>query len=190
MKLLLHICCAPCAIYPVEVLRDKRMKVRGFFYRSNIHPYTECLKRQQALMGYADRIDLPVIVADAYDLEGFLRSMVYRESQRCLFCYRQRLTATAAIARKGRFDAFSTTLLYSKFQKHETIRTIAHEVADEVGVPFHYQDFRIGWKQGVEESKRLGMYRQQYCGCIYSEKERYLNQPQQSLKTQTTQQTQ
>jgi len=178
MKLLLHICCAPCAIYPLKVLREGRVAARGFFYRGNIHPYTECLKRQQALVEYADHIDLPLLVADAYDLEEFLRTVVYRGSRRCLFCYRLRLAATATIAKRGRFDAFSTTLLYSKHQKHDTIRTIAHEVANEVGVPFHYQDFRSGWKHGVQESKRLGMYRQQYCGCIYSEKERHLKQTQ------------
>ena len=77
------------------------------------------------------------------------------------------------MARRGKFDAFTTTLLYSKFQKHEQIRTIGEAVGKAVGVPFHYRDFRTGWSEGVEVSKRLGMYRQQYCGCIYSEKERF-----------------
>ncbi|MGD9247640.1 MAG: epoxyqueuosine reductase QueH, partial [Desulfobacteraceae bacterium] len=76
---------------------------------------------------------------------------------------------------RGKFDAFSTTLLYSKFQQHETIRSIGHAVGQDVGISFLYQDFRVGWKEGVERSKQLKMYRQSYCGCIYSEKERYFN---------------
>ncbi len=173
MKLLLHICCAPCSIYPLRILREARHQVMGYFHTSNIHPYTECLKRQETLARYAREIDLKVIIADKYDLEGFLQSVVYRETQRCRICYHLRLRTTALLAKRGKFDAFSTTLLYSKFQKHEIIRSMGEAVADEVRIPFHYQDFREGWKEGVETSKRMGMYRQGYCGCIFSEKERY-----------------
>jgi len=180
MKLLLHICCAPCSIYPVEVLRADNVDVKGYFYRNNIHPYSECLRRQEALEQYAAQIDLQLIVADGYDLEGFLRNLVFREARRCLFCYRDRLKTTAQVAKHGRFDSFSTTLLYSRFQQHDTIRTIGEAVAEEVGIAFHYQDFRVGWKQGITVSKQLGMYRQQYCGCIYSEKERYLGKSKKS----------
>ena len=174
MKLLLHICCGPCSIYPIRVLGEDRFEVMGYFYRSNIHPYTECLKRQETLESYARQIEIKLIIAPEYDLEGFLRSAVFRESNRCELCYHDRLRSTALIAKRGKFDTFSTTLLYSKFQKHETIRSIGEAVGKEVGIPFHYQDFREGWKEGIQASKALGMYRQQYCGCIYSEKERYL----------------
>ena len=105
---------------------------------------------------------------------GFLRKAAFRESQRCRICYHDRLDAAARIAKKGRFDYFSTTLLYSKFQNHDQIRTIAEAVAKSVGIPFYYRDFRDGWKRGIEVSKSLGLYRQNYCGCIYSEKDRYL----------------
>jgi predicted adenine nucleotide alpha hydrolase (AANH) superfamily ATPase len=77
------------------------------------------------------------------------------------------------MAKRGRFDCFSTTLLYSKFQKHDEIKSIGEAVGKSAGITFYDNDFRAGWKEGVETSKRLGMYRQQYCGCIYSEKERY-----------------
>ncbi len=174
MKLLLHICCGPCSIYPIRVLGEDRFEVMGYFYRSNIHPYTECLKRQETLESYARQIEIKLIIAPEYDLEGFLRSAVFRESNRCELCYHDRLRSTALIAKRGKFDTFSTTLLYSKFQKHEAIRSIGEAVGKEVGIPFHYQDFREGWKEGIQASKALGMYRQQYCGCIYSEKERYL----------------
>jgi predicted adenine nucleotide alpha hydrolase (AANH) superfamily ATPase len=80
------------------------------------------------------------------------------------------------MARHGKFDYFTTTLLHSKFQKHELIRSIGESLGKSCGVPFLYRDFREGWKQGIETSKRLNMYRQQYCGCIYSEKERFFKE--------------
>jgi hypothetical protein len=157
----------------VRILREADHDIMGYFYGSNIHPYSEYLRRRQTLIEYAETIDLKMILSETYDLEHFLRNVVYREKQRCLFCYEERLRTTALMARRGKFDAFSTTLLYSKFQKHDTIRSIGTSVAQEVGIPFVYQDFRQGWKEGVRTSKAMGMYRQQYCGCIYSEKERY-----------------
>ena len=176
MKVLLHTCCGPCSIHPVQTLRDANHDVMGFFYRSNIHPYTECLKRQETLSDYASQIDLKLIIADEYNLEAFLQNVAFRESNRCQYCYHERLQTTALIAKRSQFDAFSTTLLYSKFQNHDAIRSIGESVSNQVGLPFIYQDFRTGWKKGVETSKQLGMYRQQYCGCIYSEKERYCRQ--------------
>lgn len=173
MKLLLHICCAPCSIYPVSALRSDNHDIMGYFYNNNIHPYTEYVKRKEALVQYARQIDLKLIIPDTYDMEGFLRSVVFRETDRCRFCYYDRLKATALIAKSGKFDAFSTTLLYSKFQKHAVIRSIGDSIASEAGIPFFYEDYRTGWQEGVTTSKAMGMYRQQYCGCIYSEKERY-----------------
>ncbi len=145
----------------------------GFFYRRNIHPYTECIKREQTLKDYAEKINLKVIYDKNYDLEGFLQNIVFREKNRCYFCYYDRLKSTAIIAKKSKFDSFSTTLLYSKFQKHDLIKSIAENISQMISIPFYYMDFRIGWKEGVLESKELGLYRQQYCGCIYSENERF-----------------
>ena len=173
MKILLHICCAPCAVFPVKVLRKQEMDVHGFYYRHNIHPYTECLKRQETLQAYEKTIDLHVIYQQDYDLEGFVRNVVFRESKRCEFCYQDRLKATAMVAKRGKFDFFSTTLLYSRYQQHEAVKSIGEEIGRRHDVPFYYSDFRTGWKEGIAESRQLGMYRQQYCGCIYSEKERY-----------------
>lgn len=173
MKLLLHICCAPCSIYPIGRIRANHHDIMGFFYRSNIHPFTECLKRQQTLEAYARQIDLKLIVAQDYDLETFLQSIAFREANRCHICYHQRLQTTAKLAKRGKFDGFSTTLLYSKHQNHDAIRSIGEALAGQNGLTFYYEDFREGWKEGIDISKRLGMYRQQYCGCIYSEKERY-----------------
>ncbi|NOY69235.1 MAG: epoxyqueuosine reductase QueH [Deltaproteobacteria bacterium] len=177
MKILLHICCAPCSIFPVEQLRDENFEVRGFFFRHNIHPYTECLKREESLKKHAARIGLKLIYQTGYDLEGFLRKAAFREQDRCRICYFERLNETAKLARHGKFDCFSSTLLYSKFQNHELIRQIGESIGKSIGIPFYYSDFRTGWKYGIEESKKLAMYRQQYCGCIYSEKQRFFHPP-------------
>ncbi|MGA6926359.1 MAG: epoxyqueuosine reductase QueH [Desulfosarcina sp.] len=177
MKLLLHICCAPCSIHPVQVLRADRFDLMGFFYRDNIHPLTECIKREATLDAYAESISLKMIYPPGYEMEAFLRGVVFREAQRCAYCYHERLTTAARFAKKGKFDGFSTTLLYSRFQNHEQIRAIGETAGKMAGVPFYYRDFREGWKAGIDESRRLGMYRQSYCGCIYSEKERYYRQP-------------
>jgi predicted adenine nucleotide alpha hydrolase (AANH) superfamily ATPase len=173
MKLLLHICCAPCTIYPLKVLRSQGIEVYGFFYNPNIHPYQEFQRRLMTLQGFASTVSLPLQVTGAYEMEEFLRLVVFRETERCRFCYAMRLKAAALAAKEGNFEAFSTTLLYSRFQKHEAIKEIGQQIGREVGVPFYYSDFRPGWQEGVDESKRLGLYRQKYCGCIYSEKERF-----------------
>jgi len=145
----------------------------GFFYRHNIHPYAECLKRQEHLEAYAGQIGLRLIIQEGYDLEGFIQNVVFREKDRCTYCYHDRLRTTALLAKRGKFDYFTSTLLYSKFQNHDLIKSMGESIGKSTGVPFWYEDFRSGWKEGVEKSKERKMYRQQYCGCIYSEKERF-----------------
>ncbi|MBF0228695.1 MAG: epoxyqueuosine reductase QueH [Desulfamplus sp.] len=176
MKLLLHTCCGPCTIYPLKILQGENIDVMGFFYRHNIHPFSECLKREKTLLDYAESKGVKVICQHTYELERFLQSVVFREKDRCKFCYHDRLSVAAKVAKKGKFDAFSSTLLYSRFQNHEMIREIGYAVGKEEGISFFYRDFRQGWKEGIDESKQLEMYRQQYCGCIYSEKERFYKQ--------------
>ena len=173
MRILLHICCAPCSIYPIDQLRADGHDVMGFFYRSNIHPYTECLKRQQTLETYAAKIGIKLIIGEDYDIETFLQNVAFRETNRCQYCYHHRMQTTAKLAKRGKFDGFSSTLLYSKYQNHEAIRSIGKALSKQTGLTFFYDDYRRGWKEGIEASKQLGMYRQQYCGCIYSEKERF-----------------
>ena len=172
-RILLHTCCGPCTIVPLRSLRDQNWEVHGFFFNPNIHPYQEFQRRLEALHQLAKNQDLPLIVRDDYPLEDFLRQVVFREQDRCLVCYAIRLDAAARLAKKSRFDAFTTTLLYSKRQKHELVCAIARDAASRYGIVFHYEDFRTGWKEGQAAAKNLGLYRQQYCGCIYSEKERF-----------------
>jgi predicted adenine nucleotide alpha hydrolase (AANH) superfamily ATPase len=173
MKLLLHICCAPCTIYPLHTLRNQQIDVQGFFHNPNIHPTREYAKRLQTLKDYARISDLEVIISDRYDLEDFLNQTHPWGSERCRVCYRLRLAAAAREAKARQFDAFSTTLLYSRFQKHDWIKEAGLEIAQAHHIPFYYQDFRPGWAEGVIQSKELGLYRQPYCGCIFSEKERF-----------------
>jgi len=174
MNVLLHICCAPCSIVCIDGLREEGHELRGFWFNPNVHPVTESQKRREALETYSERIDLPMIWRNDYRLQEWLRMVAFREEERCRFCYHQRLTAAANVAIKGNFDAFTTTLLYSKQQKHELLVEMAEQVAKSAGIEFLYRDFRPRWKEGIQRSQQEGMYRQQYCGCIYSEKERYL----------------
>jgi epoxyqueuosine reductase len=169
----MHLCCAPCGIYPIKHLRHEGADVMGFFYRDNIHPWLECRRREETLREYAEKIDLPVIYQKGYDIEAFLRNVAFRETNRCQYCYHDRLKTTAILAKRGQFDYFTSSLLYSKFQQHEVIKSIGDAIGKSIGLPFFYHDFREGWKEGVDTSKQLNMYRQPYCGCIYSEKERF-----------------
>jgi predicted adenine nucleotide alpha hydrolase (AANH) superfamily ATPase len=173
MKLLLHICCAPCTIYPLEILRKEVRQVKGVFFNPNIHPYLEYKKRLDTVHEYAAREGLEVALAEGYPIEDFLQKTSTMGKDRCRYCYEVRLRYTAEQARKGFFDAFTTTLLYSQFQKHDLIRATGEHIARELEIPFFYNDFRAGWEEGVRQSKEMGLYRQKYCGCIYSEKERF-----------------
>jgi predicted adenine nucleotide alpha hydrolase (AANH) superfamily ATPase len=172
-KVLLHICCGPCATYPVPWLRDQGYMVMGYYSNSNIHPYSEYIKRQEALAEYAQIADFKVIWDQEYNPVKYFQNMAFRESNRCMLCYSMRLENTAHIARKGNFDFFTTTLLVSKHQNHELIRSIGDAAGKKLGVEFLYHDFREGYKQTIDASKKMGLYRQQYCGCLYSEIERY-----------------
>ena len=174
MKILLHICCAVCTSFPLSILQGEGWRVFGFFFNPNIHPYQEYRRRLETVQQFAEDVDLEVIYRDEYDVVGFLREIVFRESQRCHICYHMRLDATAGLAKKSRMDGFTSTLLYSKKQNHELICQMGEEIGQTKGVPFIYRDFRNGWQEGAEKSKELKLYRQQYCGCIFSEQERYL----------------
>ncbi|MDX9821308.1 MAG: epoxyqueuosine reductase QueH [Syntrophales bacterium] len=173
MKILLHICCGPCTIFPLKVLRSEGFAVQGLFFNPNIHPYQEYVRRLDTLRAYADERSLEVRFDEEYPLEEFLSNVALRVDQRCRHCYEVRMRTTANLARKEGFRFFTTTLLYGIYQKHDLVAEIGRAVAKETGVEFYYSDFRTGWKEGVDLSKELGMYRQRYCGCIYSEKERF-----------------
>jgi len=173
VKILLHTCCAPCSIYPLEQMRSSGHEVTGYFYNHNIHPYLEYQKRKETLRQFSEQVTLPMLYRDDYDLEDFLAAVADKPAQRCSYCYASRLNATAAVAAESGFEAFSTSLLYSRYQRHDEIRELGDQLARQYGIEFYYEDFRKGWQEGIRISKEMGLYRQQYCGCIYSEKDRY-----------------
>ncbi len=175
MKILLHSCCGPCSVYPLEVMRGEGLDVLGYFFNPNIHPYKEFRRRIVALEELAAQEKFQVEFVRDYGLREFLRQVVFHEDKRCGKCYKMRLEATVKKAAELKVDAFSTTLLYSRYQNHELIRSQAEQLAEEYGVPFYYRDFREGWQEGIDKSIEKGLYRQPYCGCIYSEQERYDN---------------
>jgi epoxyqueuosine reductase len=173
MNVLMHICCGPCSIYPLRILSGEDHRLTGFFCNPNIHPYREFKRRRDTLADFARLSSLYLVIDESYDLEAFLLGALEKGKDRCLFCYSTRLERTFIKAKQERFEAVTTTLLYSKYQRHDDIAAIGEQFAQFYGLPFLYRDFREGWTEGQEESKRLDMYRQSYCGCIFSERDRY-----------------
>jgi Uncharacterized protein conserved in bacteria len=173
MRILLHVCCGPCMVYPLRRLREQGYETTGFFFNPNIHPYREFRHRLDTVRQFAGAAGCPMEIDDQYGLTEYLRRVVFHEADRCARCYDLRLTAAAARAAADGFDAFSSTLLYSKYQNHRLLNMLGEQSAHAHGIRWHYEDFRTGWQEGIDESIRLGLYRQPYCGCIYSEQERY-----------------
>ena len=173
MKTLLHICCAPCANQCIEVLRGDKNEVTGFWYNPNIHPFTEYRSRRNCLREYAQTIDLPMIEQNDYALRPFVRAVAEDISGRCVKCYEMRLFETAKAAAEGGFDSFTSSLFISPYQNHELMREVAERAAVEYGVKFLYRDFRSYFKAGQEKARELGFYMQKYCGCVFSEQDRY-----------------
>ena len=173
-ELLLHVCCAPCSTYSIKAFAKKGFQITGFFFNPNIQPYKEFQKRVNTVQNYFRSQNTPLICNADYLLEDFLRSVPFQKPERCFACYRWRLERTAAEAKQKQMKFFSTTLLISPFQHHDALKKICREVQEKIGGEFIYKDLREGFKESTEISRREGLYRQNYCGCIFSEKERLL----------------
>ncbi len=149
-----------------------------FWYNPNIHPFTEYRSRRDTLCFFALEKMLQLFTDDEYGLRSFVKNVSQMESEssddRCLFCYRLRLEKTARLAAERSFDAFSTTLLISPYQIHDAIKEIGERVANDFSVEFLYRDFRPRFHEGQKQARNSGYYMQKYCGCIYSEEERYM----------------
>ena len=187
--MMLQTCCGPCLTGSRISFEEEGIDVTGLWYNPNIHPWTEYDRRLQTLQRYIYLKPIKMIYIDEYPLYGFICGMLnetcleageYRarmsdreRGKRCSYCYRKRLLKTAQEAQERGFDGFSTTMLISKHQDHPIIRRIGDEVAEETGTDFIYVDLRKNWKESIRISKDLRMYRQPYCGCIFSEQERY-----------------
>ncbi|MFH0809419.1 MAG: epoxyqueuosine reductase QueH [Pseudomonadota bacterium] len=174
MEILLHVCCGPCAVYSLDALRAEDLLVNGLFYNPNVHPLAEYRRRLDTLERYAAAQEMPLRCEPGWPVEDWLRAVAGNEGpERCRFCYRIRLERSARICAGRGLSAFTTTLLYSKYQRHDWVRQEGERAAALFGVEFIYRDLRLGWKEGVRRSKELGMYRQQYCGCLLSERDRW-----------------
>jgi len=167
---LIHVCCGNCLIYPYRVLKEEGFDIHGLWFNPNIHPFQEHQRRLFSFSYWAYKNNFNFFEIE-FDFDKWLREIKSYED-RCFGCYILRIRETAKFSKEKRYDYFTTTLLYSKHQKHEIIKRIGEEIEKEYRVKFLYYDFRKGWKEGIEESKKLNLYRQNYCGCIYSEIER------------------
>ncbi len=178
--LLLHSCCAPCLIAPYRQLKAGGTKITALWYNPNIHPVTEYRQRLQTLREFAEREGFPLLVKDDYGLREFVKAVAGDIEARCEHCYRVRLEMAAKTAADMGCDAFSSTLFYSRYQDHELLKEIAAELAEKYRIRFFYRDWRELWDEGTLLSKAAGMYRQKYCGCVFSEEDRYLKRTQAS----------
>lgn len=173
MKLLLHICCAPCSAACIKVLRDEGVDITGYWYNPNIQPFTEYDSRLNALKEYSRMIDLPVIYNDYYNLKEFVSKVSNSLDNRCGYCYLSRLENTALYASQNGYDAFSTTLFISPYQNHDLVKKICENLSKKYNIKFLYRDFRPYYYEGKIMFKETGLYMQKYCGCVFSEEERY-----------------
>lgn len=171
-KILLHTCCAPCTTAVVEKLRKSDYAVSGFFYNPNIHPYQEFQKRRETIEIFSSLEDFTFFTDVDYPLEDFLKQSL-EQKNRCFYCYQRRLKRTAQEAKEREFHFFSTTLLISPYQDIEALRFAGEEVGQEFGIKFYFEDFRPLYKKSREMAKAKNLYQQKYCGCIFSERDRF-----------------
>ncbi len=189
-KVLVHMCCGPCSIYPLKTALKGELEVVGYFYNPNIQPRGEHDKRRKAVETLSRLMEIDVIFGggEEYDAADFVKDSggraikTLKKEERCRHCYTLRLEAVAGEASLRGFDYFSSSLFYSKYQNHDLMLKLSGDLADKYGISLFYRDFRLGWKEGIKESKEMGLYRQQYCGCIYSWMERYNIEPKGSLE--------
>lgn len=173
MKILMHICCSNCALYPLQTFRKSGSRAVGLWYNPNIHPFAEYRARLQSLRTLQERWGLDVYYEGAYGAREFLAGITDSQADRCTHCYTLRMEHTARTARSQGFDAFTSTLLVSPFQKFDLLVQKGQEMAERHNIEFLAIDFRPGYREGMQLSRELGLYRQKYCGCIYSEIDRH-----------------
>lgn len=173
MKILMHMCCSNCSIHPLQSFLLKGMDIKGLWFNPNIHPYTEYSSRLESVQKLQKLWGLDIEYFDTYALDDFLKNVVGRGEKRCEFCYYARLEKTAETAKKMNLPLFTTSLLASPYQKFDIIVQTGKEIGRKFGLEFYSGDFRNGWPLARNVVRELGLYRQKYCGCVYSEMERY-----------------
>ena len=180
-RLLLHSCCAPCSSYVLEYLSDY-FAITDFFYNPNIAPQEEYRYREEELKRLIREMHPKyeiAFVAGKYDPERFYETVrglehIREGGERCFACYRLRMEEAALLAAKGGYDYFTTTLTISPLKNAEKINEIGRELEVQYGVKHLPSDFkkRGGYLRSIELSKEHGLYRQDYCGCVFSKAER------------------
>lgn len=176
MKLLMHTCCAPCSVYCIDSLREEGIEPTLYWYNPNIHPYMEYKARRDCLKEYANEINIKAIFEEEYGLDDFCKNVVGDLKNRCRnYCYPVRLRKTFEYAKENGYDAVTTTLLYSIYQNHDFIKDYMEKLSEEFGIDFLYRDFRVGFREGQAKAREVGLYMQKYCGCVFSEEDRYNN---------------
>jgi predicted adenine nucleotide alpha hydrolase (AANH) superfamily ATPase len=158
---------------PVQRLQDDGLEVTGYFFNPNIQPFKEYDRRLTALTAWAAAVDLSLLIEN-YDPVPWLRQIAFREKDRCSLCYAMRLDQSAAQAGRLGCQGFSSTLLYSIYQNREQLLAAGRQAAQKWKVEFLARDFRPLWALGQAKARELELYRQPYCGCIFSEAERYM----------------
>ena len=174
-------CCGPCGIAPLRELLKEGHDVVGWFYNPNIHPLAEYLRRREGAkqVAAAHGVDIlfPPPGDTEYDVAAWSRKALAEDTPpgtgRCVYCRELRFDRAAREAKERGFDAFTSSLLYSRRQNHEGMKEAGEKASAEYGITFLYRDFRPLWQEGINASKELGVYRQQYCGCVFSEQDRY-----------------
>lgn len=180
-KLLLHSCCAPCSSYVIEYL-SQYFSITVFYYNPNIYPDEEYEKRvaeqKRFIREFPTKYPVDFIQGD-FEKERFYEAVrgleaVREGGERCFRCFYLRLKKTAETAKRTNADYFATTLSISPLKNADKLNEIGEEISRETGVDYLCSDFKKknGYKRSVELSDRYGMYRQDYCGCIYSKQER------------------
>ncbi len=176
-RLLLHSCCAPCSSYTLEYL-SQYFAITVFYFNPNISPQSEFEKRfaeQKRLVESLPAKNKIELVKGEYDYNVFLEIAkgledVREGGERCFKCYRLRLEQTAALAKEQGFDYFCTTLSISPLKNSQKINEIGFDIAEKYGVKWLPSDFkkREGYKRSIELSREYDLYRQNFCGCVYS----------------------
>ena len=175
-RVLMHTCCAPCSLSCIGFLRAEDIEPTAFWYNPNIHPWKEYQARRDCLLEFAPTVDMEVRVQEEYGLRDFVTNVAHDIDHRCTYCYSCRLEGTAKYAAEHGFSQFTTTLLASPYQKQDLIVALAKRYAKQYGVEFLYRDFRPNFRAGNQRARELGFYMQKYCGCIFSEADRYQKQ--------------
>ena len=175
---LLHCCCAPCFTHPVRILSD-RFNVTAFFYNPNIQPEEECRAREEEMRRLAGRWRIDLVVGE-YDVDRWHRLVEGMEDEpeggaRCEVCYGMRLEETARMARERGIGTFGSTLSISPHKNAKVINRVGRELGERYGVAFYNADFKKkdGFRISCRISEEEGLYRQDYCGCVYSRRGRH-----------------